>query len=338
MNPKRIIISRTDSIGDVILTLPLAGILKHHFPDLHLMFLGSAYTKAVIDCCKHIDEFIDWTYIKTLKEDEAVSFLKTKKADSIIHVFPLKEIAILAKKAGIPSRIGTTNRIYHWYTCNKLLRFSRKNSDLHEAQLNTKLLKPFGINRPYETEELISFYGFESRIPITDTISSLIDKEKFNLILHPKSKGSAREWGPDNFAALIETLPKDKFRIFVSGTASEAQLMQTELLDKYKDSITDITGKFSLSEFISFISQSDGLIAASTGPLHIAAALGKIALGIYPPIKPMHPGRWKPLGEKASFAVAEKQCSACRKSNECKCMKDITPDIVNYKLEQLMNL
>jgi heptosyltransferase-3 len=336
MTPRRIIISRTDSIGDVILTLPIAGILKHHFPDLYIMFLGSAYTRDIIGCSKHIDEFLDWTYIKSLKEDEAILFLKTKNADSIIHVFPTKEIAILAKKAEIQIRIGTTNRIYHWYTCNKLLSLSRKNSDLHEAQLNTRLLKPFGINAHFKAIELPAFYGFESRIPVSDAILSLIDKEKFNLILHPKSKGSAREWGLDNFAALIEILPKDRFRIFVSGTASEAQLMQTEILDKYKDSITDITGIFTLSEFISFISQADGLIAASTGPLHIAAALGKLALGIYPPIKPMHPGRWQPLGKNASYAVAEKQCNACRKSNKCKCMKDITPEIVKYKLEQLI--
>ena len=42
---------------------------------------------------------------------------------------------------------------------------------------------------------------------------SLIDPQKFNLILHPKSKGSAPEWGLNNFEKLIRLLPKDKFKI-----------------------------------------------------------------------------------------------------------------------------
>lgn len=337
MNPKSIIISRTDSIGDVILTLPLAGILKQFFPDLHIIFLGSTYTKDIVACSKYIDEFIDWQHIKNLTKNEAVAYLKNTNADTILHVFPRKEIAALARKAGIKNRIGTTNRLYHWFTCNKLLRFSRKNSQLHEAQLNVKLLKPFGIEKEFNLLELAAFYGFESKIPVSENILSLIDKQKFNLILHPKSKGSAREWGLGNFAGLIEILPKDKFKIFVSGTEAEAQLMQSEILDKYKDSITNISGKYTLAEFISFISQADGLIAASTGPLHIAAALGKVAIGIYPPIKPMHPGRWMPIGEKADYLVTEKFCEDCRKTNDCHCMRSISPETVKLKLEQYIN-
>jgi heptosyltransferase-3 len=338
MSPKRIIISRTDSIGDVILTLPLAGILKQYFPDLHIIFLGSSYTKDIIKCCKHIDEFIDWAQISILPENEAINYLKNTKADTIIHVFPRKEIASLAKKAQIKNRIGTTNRLYHWFTCNKLLRFSRKNSELHEAQLNVKLLKPFGIDKQFDLFEFASFYGFESKITLSENILSLIDKQKFNLILHPKSKGSAREWGLENFSKLIEILPKNKFKIFVSGTSFEAELMQTEIIEKHKDSIIDITGKFSLAEFIAFIALADGLIAASTGPLHIAAALGKVAIGIYPPIKPMHPGRWQPIGEKATYLVSEKNCEDCRKSNDCQCMRNISPENLLSKLEPFINL
>ncbi len=335
MNPQRIIISRTDSIGDVILTLPLAGILKNQFPDLYVIFMGSSYTRDICKCCKNIDEFIDWTYISKLPEKEAVLYIKSLNADSFIHVFPRKEIAVLAKKAKIKNRIGTTNRFYHWFTCNKLLKFSRKKSELHESQLNTKLLKPFGIDKEFDLNEITANYGFTAQQKLSDEIYSVIDKQKFNLILHPKSKGSAREWGLENFGRLIELLPKEKYKIFISGTEAEAQLMKSEILDKY-DEVVDITGKFNLEEFISFISIADGLIAASTGPLHIAAALGKLAIGIYPPIKPMHPGRWKPIGENATFIVSEKKCNMCRKSSDCLCMKNITAEEVLEKLEQTL--
>ncbi|MDP1615244.1 MAG: glycosyl transferase family 9, partial [Methylococcales bacterium] len=57
--PTNIIISRTDSIGDVILTLPVAAVLKQAFPDMVIGFLGTHYTKPIIDACAHIDVFID---------------------------------------------------------------------------------------------------------------------------------------------------------------------------------------------------------------------------------------------------------------------------------------
>ena len=90
-----------------------------------------------------------------------------------------------------------------------------------------------------------------------------------------------------------------------------------------------------LDEFISFIAHADGLIANSTGPLHIAAALGKMALGIYPPIRPMHPGRWAPLGPKAAFFVLNKSCQEC-KSNPalCHCIREIPPQLIKDAMDK----
>ncbi|NVN95401.1 MAG: glycosyltransferase family 9 protein [Bacteroidetes bacterium] len=333
MNFKRIIISRTDSIGDVILTLPLAGILKKNYPNAYILFLGSAYTKDVIECCEFIDEFIDWTAISKLPEKEAITAINLLNADTILHVFPRKEIAIIAKKVKILNRIGTTNRTFHWFNCNKLVRLSRKNSDLHESQLNIKLLKPFKVKTDYNLSQIAFFYGLDKIQILPEKFKALLDKEKFNLILHPKSKGSAREWGLENFASLIELLPVDKYNIFISGTSEEAALMQSEITDKY-DNIIDLTGKLTLTEFIAFIAQADGLIAASTGPLHIAAALGKVALGIYPPIRPMHPGRWMPVGKYAHYFVNKKTCIDCRKTMDCHCMKSISPEEISEYLEK----
>ena len=45
--------------------------------------------------------------------------------------------------------------------------------------------------------------------------------------------------------------------------------------------IIDLTGKLSLQQYISFINAANGLVAASTGPLHIAAALNKKAIGLF---------------------------------------------------------
>ncbi len=316
-----ILISRTDSIGDVVLTLPMAGIIKQFLPQSKLIFLGRNYTKDVIGLSEHVDEFISYDDVLKLNASEQIETFKKLNATHIIHVFPVKEIAYLAKKAGIKNRIGTTNRLWHWFTCNIKISLSRKNSDLHEAQLNTKLLAPLGITKEFSLEELVSAYGF-TNVPVLDKIHlALIDNTKTTIILHPKSKGSAREWGLDNFSNLITKLDKTKYQIFISGTAQEGELVK-DLIAKHPE-VINLTGKLSLQQFIAFINHCDVLIAASTGPLHIAAALGKKAIGLFAPMRPIHPGRWKPIGKQANYLVLNKDCSDCRKTMNCHCIREI---------------
>ena len=270
--PNRIIISRTDSIGDVMLTLPIAGILKKEFPDCEILFLGRTYTKDVVKCSVFVDGFVDYAELEKLTEKEQIQRIQSLNADTIIHVFPRKNIAKLAKKLGIKNRIGTSHRLYHWLTCNRLVAFSRKKSDLHEAELNTKLLKPI-IDKEisYSLTQLSELAGFANIAPLREELKEKLDNKRLNIILHPKSKGSAREWGLENFVELINLLPEEKFNIIITGTQEEGNEIAKAFDDKIRRNIQNLCGKMNLSELISFVSQSDAMIACSTGPLHIAS-------------------------------------------------------------------
>ncbi len=327
-----ILISRTDSLGDVILTLPMLGIIKKQFPKIKVYFLAKNYAKAIIDASENVDEFVSYDELVKLSEKKQIEFFIDLRLDAIIHVFPNKLVARIAKKAGVQVRIGTSHRLFHWTTCNAFVKLGRKNSNLHEAQLNLELLNPLDININYPLEDLYKFYGFTKIKPLPDEFNNLLSKSKKNIILHPKSKGSAREWGLDNFQRLINILPKNEYKIFITGTQGEGNLM-TDFLLENKGKITDLTGRISLDELVSFISNSDALIAASTGPLHIAAAVGIKAIGIFAPMRPIHPGRWMPLGKNATYIVKEEYCDDCRKSKVCKCILDITPQQVLEKLK-----
>ncbi|MGL4909405.1 MAG: glycosyltransferase family 9 protein [Bacteroidales bacterium] len=333
MSIKRIAISRTDAIGDVILTLPLAGLLKSLHSNCQLIFLGRTYTQSVVACCPHIDEFINMDAIEKLSFEEQTRAFENLHLDAIIHVLPNKQIARLAKNAHIPLRIGTTNRIHHWKSCNKLVPLSRRKSSLHEAQLNFKLAYPLGAKSDYTLAEVLSFQRFE----VPQKSFSIIDKQKFNIVLHPKSNGSGREWGLNNFAELIRLLPPNLFKIFITGTATEGDIIRQTLLGPFEDKVVNLTGKQSLEEFISFLSQTDAILAAGTGPLHIGAALGIHAIGLFPPIKPIHPARWAPLGHKTKvFVNNDRNCKkiCLHDTRACVCMKKILPhDILKYLLE-----
>ncbi len=323
-----IVISRTDNIGDVVLTLPLAAYIRKKYPQGRILFLAKKYIRPLIEACENIDEFVDAEEILALPETfMQVDAIKKLSADVIIHVSPNHEIAWLARKAGVPLRIGTSHRSYHWLYCNKLINFSRKRSMLHEAQLNFKLAAPLGLDVP-ELADLKNSYGL-TRVP--KLINDVLDKTRFNLILHPKSRGSGREWDWKNYNRLVEILPKEKFKVFVTGTEEEGKVIHENLLKNHPE-IIDMTGKQDFSQLIAFISQADGLVASGTGPLHLAAALGRKAIGLFPPIRPIHPGRWAPLGPDAHFLVLDKSCDDCKNSGNCTCINSITPEEVSILL------
>lgn len=326
--PANIIISRTDSIGDVVLTLPMAKLLKEYFPGMYIGFMGKPYTRPVIEACSYVDAFIDQ---ETFLQEKIL--LDGQAPQAIIHVLPKSYIAARAKALGIPLRIGTTNRLYHWWQCNKLVKLSRKNSDLHEAQLNIKLLQPLGVPVDYSPETIGQWFGCVN-LPVLDpSLEALLNKDKYRLIVHPQSQGSAREWGMDNFMQLIQSLDAERFQVFISGTAKERPLVQP-LLEATKGKATDITGKMDLTQFLAFINACNGLVACSTGPLHIAAALGKDAYGIYAPMRPIHPGRWSPLGNNSEVFVLDKFCVDCKGNKApCHCIREVQPGLVKIAID-----
>lgn len=316
---KKIIISRTDNLGDVILTLPLAGFLKNQIKDLEIYFIGKAYTKPLIEACTYVDFFLDRDTII-----QNPQLLRNVCSDAILFIFPDKTIAQIAQKANIPIRIGTSHRWFHWLYCNRRIHFSRKKSNLHEAQLNFKLLKPLGFHVLPSFEQISLWYGLNPKANLPEDLETLLLTSKKIIILHPKSKGSAREWDLHKYQALTKILPSSEYHFLITGTAEEGKKIAQELPDLLNvENITDTTGKLSLAQLISLIAKADGLVACSTGPLHIAAALDRLAIGIYPPIRPMHPERWQAIGTNTHTLSLQKNCNACRKQTYCACVNAI---------------
>jgi ADP-heptose:LPS heptosyltransferase len=319
---KHIIISRTDSIGDVVLTLPLAGFLKSKFPGVIISFIGTRYTLPIISRSGFIDQAL-------IKEDLKGSGVDSN-ADAIIFAFPDIDVAKWAKKMKIKARIGTSHRWMHFLYANKRVNFSRKRSGLHEAQLNFKLLEGIGIKNIPEKSELPKWYGLEK-----------IDLEKDRpgkkrIILHPKSKGSAREWPLGKYLDLVGNFEENQVRFIITGTKEDGQAIRTQLPElTQKPNVEDLSGSSDLDGLIDLIAGVDGLIAGSTGPLHIAAAFGIPTLGLYPPLKPMDPGRWGPIGKNAGFLTSKENCSECPGGQHCPCMQNIETNSVKDWIENL---
>lgn len=334
-NKQRIIISRTDSIGDVMLTLPICSWLKEKFPSSTIIFLGKNYTQPIVSCYQDVDEFVDWDELKKLPTAQKIDEFRSLNADTIIHVFPNKEIASLAKKTKVKNRIGTSHRSFHLLTCNYRLNFTRKRSSKHESQLNYHLLTPFGLEKLPEIESIIEKTAcfVAPKIELPPFLSDSLSKAKKTCILHPKSQGSAKEWPIEKYIELTHQLIEQGFTVYFTGTEKEGSQFRKEL--PLSENCIDTTGKLTLSELIAFISKVDFLVACSTGPLHIAGFLGIRAIGLFSPRKPIHPGRWKALGKNVNILVFDEACSNCAEKKACNCIEKIEVERVVSLVEAI---
>jgi len=120
--------------------------------------------------------------------------------------------------------------------------------------------------------------------------------------------------------------------LILTGTQEERERFGHSLIDALPHAHS-LMGKISLNELISFIAACDGLIAASTGPLHIAAATGIFALGLYSPVKKYHPNRWGPVGKNIKVLLTEKSCPNCLTEISCDCMQALSVERVHAVVE-----
>ena len=314
----RILICRTDNIGDVVLTLPLAGYLKQLLPGVQIDFLCRAYAAPVVRQCRFIDQVL-----AIEAQPDPQRMFADGGYDTVIFAFPNRRLAQAARRARVANRVGTSHRLYHWLSCNRLAHFSRVRSPLHEAQLNFELLRPLGIDHIPALDEIAALYGLAApHLPEADALRELAE---FNLILHPKSNGNGREWPLARYAELAQLLYSDPgISLWVTGSPAEGELLAREAPDLLAmPNVRNLCGHFDLAGLTALIGAADGLIASGTGPLHMGAALGRPVLGLFPPIKPIDPARWGALGAQAQSLCADERCATCTGKESCACMQAI---------------
>ena len=267
-NSRSIAIVRTDKLGDMVLTLPMVNALKEFCPNSHIDFIASSYTEVLLRGQNLINNyhFIDKT------QGGINQIFSSNSYDAVFFPRPRFEEIFSAFRHRIPLRVGSAYRIYSFLLNQKVYQ--------HQA----KLLKPIIPNG-------ISI----------DNIYASHSSDRIKIIIHPGGGGSAPKWSASNYGNLAKLLIDNNFcDIIITGTQDElalADIVQTISGNR----AINLCGKLSLEQMMLLISQSECLVANSTGVLHIAAALGIKVMGFYPNTPSMSSKRWGALTDKSEF-------------------------------------
>ncbi len=331
---KKILLVRTDRIGDVVLSLPMLPMLKRKYPSAKISVMVRPYTKELVDGHSNVDEVILWDETHTFAE--YVSRLRRQRFDVAIVPYPRFRIALLLFLSGILTRVGTGYRWYSFLFTHRVFEH-RKDAQRHEAEYNLNLLTAIGIDR-------ISRPEFEFRIPpeAEQTVARMLAAEKVErfAVLHAGSGGSARDWSPEKFAQLGDALSRQLgLSVVLTGGNNESDLVRS-VAEKMERPPVNVCGKFSLKELGALFRRAAVFVSNSTGPLHIAAMCGTPVAAFYPPIVQCSPVRWGPFTEKKKIFTADNRvcplCTggACRSSV---CMDQITVEQVVAGIQELLH-
>lgn len=323
---QKILIVRTDRIGDVVLSLPLAEIIKKNFPDCKVGYFVREYTSPLLDGNPFIDEVViaeeadgEILFGKNLKQ------IKSKKFDASVVVNPTLKISLMMFLSRIQNRIGTG---YRWYSFlfNKKVYEHRKYGEKHELEYNINLLNKIGISLK-DFSNAIQFHLFIDEKSSAE-INSILYEKGFKsgnkiVIIHPGSGGSSVDLPKEKMIELTRMIGSlNNVSIIITGSKNESELCKEFEISK---SVINLSGRLDLTLLKTLINKADLFISNSTGPMHIAAALGVHVIGFFPKILSCSQKRWGPYTEKKTIFTPTIDCSNCTRQ-QCEkldCMNSI---------------
>jgi len=288
MNVAKILVVRTDRIGDVLLTTPVSTALRAAFPQAKITWLVRPYAAPLLEQNSDVDHVL---LDKGQSAGELAAMIKREKFDAAIVALPRWRITWALWRAGVPIRVGPASKLYSILFTHRLYQH-RSEGKKHEADYNLELLEPLGV----------SFKRHPTRFVLTDSERQMahrileshrISFSKPIVVLHPGSGGSSARWPLAHFMALGDKLQSEGCDVVVTGGPGEDY--QYVMIDQmHHIPVFIAAGSVSLRELAALYSCADLVVTNSTGPLHLAVALDVPTVSIYSPIPTCHPKRWGP--------------------------------------------
>jgi len=330
----RILISRPDRIGDVVLSTPIPREIKRKYPDSYVVVLLRSYTKDIYINNPYVDDII--IYNETM--DSFSSKLKEIRKHKFTHglmLLPNEKINYLMFFAGIKTRVGVGHKLFQFLTLTSYADRKKYIPLRHEADYCMDLARKIGIETTDISTEI--HLSIEERHKISEAKRTLTPVNGFLIGIHISSGNSAPNWEPSQYRRLVDELrTNERIKIAITDNKVPGELDQLQgVLYPNKD--------VNLRTAITNFAALDLLVSASTGPMHIAAALKVKTLSLFCPLTACSPELWGPRGNKSSIILPEDNyCSnkcpgdpkICTFSGE----GGIMPEKVKLEISKFLNL
>lgn len=299
---RRILIVRPDRIGDVTLATPVIRALRHTFPDAYLAALVRPATEPVLRLNPHLDEILvdDWEQAHAGWRGfvDRLRMLRRRRFDTALMLLPTERHAWMTFLAGIRTRIGVGTKLYQVITFASSVSRNKYIPLRHEADYCMDLARAIGVQSDDLRTE--AFLSDAERSEARERLRAAGRIEGRRLVsVHPESGRSAPNWTLEMYRDFVrkmtEVIPDVQIVILYTPGNAEARA----LFEPLRDRGVLIPDPGDLRLLMGMIAEADIAFSASTGPMHLAAALGTPTVSLFCPLTACSPKLWGPQGNRS---------------------------------------
>ncbi len=334
ISPRRILILQTAFIGDVVLTLPVAQVLRKHFPDAQIAMMTIPAASNLLENHPAVNEVIvydkrgDNKGVKGMVE--ITRLLRAVSFDLAIVPHRSLRSAVVVRGAGIPARIGFST------SAGSLLftRTVRYQEDLHEIRRNLSLLQPLGLD--HADVILPELFPSERDKQVVDELlaGAGLRKNDRMVVIAPGSVWFTKRWPEEQFVELVKLIHSSGDAVITVGGKEDGALCRRILEGAGMSDTRNAAGRLSLLQSAELIGRCRILVSNDSAPMHLAVAMRTPVIAIFGATVPEF--GFAPLG--IHDEIIQTHGLACRPcsihgGNKCPiktflCMKNIAPEYV----------
>jgi heptosyltransferase-1 len=134
-------------------------------------------------------------------------------------------------------------------------------------------------------------------------VGELMPEHKPYAVLLPATNWPTKQWPVERFAAMVEPIRRRFGLESVIAGGADAALLAASM-----PGAIDLAGKTNLRQLVALLERAALVIGNDTGPMHIAAALGRPLVTMYGPTSPFQTG---PYGRLDTVIRLDVACSPC---------------------------
>ncbi|MCP4571350.1 MAG: glycosyltransferase family 9 protein [bacterium] len=297
---KRILICRQDRLGDVVLATALPREIKRRWPDAYVGVLVRGYTRELFAHDPHVDAVLTDDFRPATRWPSfwaRVGELRRHRFTHGLMALADARMAYLLAAAGIPRRYGHGITLYHALSLTRPVMSRKLRKGQHESAYSMDLVRVLGVE-PEDTDPRL-FLSEREREAVEHCRSEWGAPGRRIVGLQTTSGASAPNWEPARWAELARLLTKDpRLQVMITDMAPPP------VVDGLEGVLYPLRG-LGIRPTMVRLAALDVLVATSTGPLHMAAALGVPTVSLYCPLPSSEPALWGPLGSEGITVLPE---------------------------------
>jgi lipopolysaccharide heptosyltransferase II len=344
----KILILKPSSLGDVIHALPVLRLLKQQFRNAEIFWWIDASLAPLIEGDPDLAGVVRFERKRWGKPRHwpemlrSIRWLRGQKFDLVIDLQCLLRSAAFAWLARGKFLVGL-DEVREGARGFYDLAAPRASFHTHAVDWYLSVLPPLGVpvhkNFVWLPERPAVAAEVQRKWPMASALHSPSSILHPRLIaLQPGARWRNKRWPVQYFAKLVHRLA-EKFpdaRFAVLGGKDDQPLGET-IFQSAPERCLNLCGATSLPEMIEWVRRCDLLITNDTGPMHVAAALGRPLVALFGPTEPSRTG---PYGQLENVLRLDLPCSPCL-SSRCsiedtdKCLRALPPALV---IDHVVNL